>query len=193
MLVSGSAYPDRAGPRPVTVMVESTSQADADLEVIRPQTLHVPRSVRIAYALTVILFLGYAAHAATNVGGDGLDPLFQKWVNDAVPAGCALVCLARARRVRAERGAWLFIGLGIASWAAGNVFYSLYVIDVLPLPIPSVADGLWLAQYPLTLLAVLFLMRARHPSSGARVTPAISPPIPSSAYPPTGASSPGTT
>jgi signal transduction histidine kinase/ActR/RegA family two-component response regulator len=125
--------------------------------------------VEIALAATVLLFLAYTVHAVTNVGGDALDPLFQKWVNDAVPAACALICFARSYRVKAERGAWLLFGLGIASWAAANVYYSLFVIDVVPLPIPSVADGLWLAMYPLFLAALIALMRSRLRNGGARV------------------------
>ncbi len=120
-------------------------------------------------AATVLLFLAYTAHAVTNVGGDALDPLFQKWVNDAVPAACALICFARSYRVKTERAAWLLFGLGIASWAAANVYYSLFVIDVVPLPIPSVADGLWLAMYPLFLAALIALMRSRLRNDGARV------------------------
>jgi signal transduction histidine kinase/CheY-like chemotaxis protein len=125
--------------------------------------------VEIALAATVLLFLAYTVHAVTNVGGDALDPLFQKWVNDAVPAACALICFARSYRVKAERGAGLLFGLGIASWAAANVYYSLFVIDVVPLPIPSVADGLWLAMYPLFLAALIALMRSRLRNDGARV------------------------
>ena len=81
-----------------------------------PQAPRVPRTVGVLFAATLLLFLGYVAHAAMNVGGDALDPLFQKWVNDAVPAGCALIVLARVWRVRAERTAWLLIASGIAVW-----------------------------------------------------------------------------
>jgi signal transduction histidine kinase/ActR/RegA family two-component response regulator len=38
-----------------------------------------------------------------------------------------------------------------------------------PLPIPSVADGLWLAMYPLFLAALIALMRSRLRNDGARV------------------------
>jgi signal transduction histidine kinase/CheY-like chemotaxis protein len=134
-----------------------------------PQALRVPRPVGVLFAATLLLFLGYVAHAAMNVGGDALDPLFQKWVNDAVPAGCALVVLARAWRVRAERTAWLLIASGIVAWTVGNVYYSLYLIDDVLLKIPSVADGLWLAEYPVTLIGVLLLMRSRRAADGARV------------------------
>src|SRR5471032_1742822 len=134
-----------------------------------PNALRVPRAVQLLYGAVVVLFVAYTAHAATNVGGDALDPFFQKWVNDVVPAGCALICLVRAWRVRTERTAWALLGLGILLWAAGNVYYSLFLIDRVPLPIPSVADGLWLSQYPVSVLAVILLMRSRHTADGARV------------------------
>jgi signal transduction histidine kinase/ActR/RegA family two-component response regulator len=125
--------------------------------------------VQAVYLAALLLFLAYAAHAALNVGGAVLDPLFAKWVNVVIPALCALVCLARARRVKAERGAWFLVALGIASWAGGNAYYSLFLIDVVPFPVPSVADGLWLAQYPFALAAVIVLMRSRLTAQGARV------------------------
>jgi signal transduction histidine kinase/ActR/RegA family two-component response regulator len=140
-----------------------------DLVMRNPHAICAPRGVKVLYGAMVLLFLALATHAATNVGGDGLDPLFQKWINDVVPIGCALVCTARAWRVREERLAWLLVGLGIAFWAVGNVYYSLYVIDVVPLPVPSVADGLWLAQYPVSLVAVLLLMRSRLSGMGVHV------------------------
>src|SRR5580765_947612 len=133
-----------------------------------PHAPRMSRGVGLLYAATILLFLGYVAHATTNVGGDALDPLFQKWVNDAVPARCALIVLARVWRVRAERTAWLLIAIGIAVWTVGNLYYSLYLIDVVPLPIPTAADALWLAQYPVTLVAVLVLLRSRHATDGAR-------------------------
>jgi signal transduction histidine kinase/ActR/RegA family two-component response regulator len=117
----------------------------------------------------VLLFLAYVAHAATNVGGDALDHLFENWVSDAIPAGCALLCLMRAWRIRAERAAWTLLGLGIALWAAGDVYYSLYLGNQASIPIPSVADGLWLSEYPASVLAVLLLMRSRHSGDTARV------------------------
>jgi signal transduction histidine kinase/ActR/RegA family two-component response regulator len=147
-----------------------TQDADPDPMVLRPpNALRIPRAVQLLYGAVVVLFIAYTAHAATNVGGDALDPFFQKWVNDAVPAGCALICLLRAWRVRTERTAWALLGLGIVLWAAGNLYYSLYLIDRVPLPIPSIADGLWLSQYPVSVLAVVLLMRSRNTADDARV------------------------
>jgi signal transduction histidine kinase/ActR/RegA family two-component response regulator len=134
-----------------------------------PYAPRMPRTVRFGYGVALLLFLAYATHAATNAGGDALDPLFQKWINDAIPAICAAICLARAWRVRADRGAWALIGTGIALWTAGNLYYSVYLIDRVPLPVPSVADGLWLAQYPVSVIALLLLTRSRRAADGVRI------------------------
>ena len=107
------------------------------------------------------MLLGYGGHAQFNLGGAGLDSFFLKWVNDAIPLTCTVVCLLRAQALRQERVAWILMGLGMAFWAAGNVWYSLYVINLNPLPVPSIADGLWLAMYPIMYVSVALLLRAR--------------------------------
>jgi two-component system cell cycle response regulator len=122
------------------------------------------RSRLTAYALlgaTVVMLAGYAAHAQFTLGGPALDEFFQKWVNDAIVLVCAAVCLLRAWSQRGERLAWLMLGLGMASWALGNVYYSVYLINRNPLPIPSIADGLWLGIYPFSYIGVALLLRSR--------------------------------
>ncbi len=122
------------------------------------------RSRLTAYALlgaAVFMLAGYAAHAQFTLGGHGLDGFFQKWVNDAVVLVCSAVCLLRAWSQRGERVAWLMLSLAMASWALGNVYYSVDLINRNPLPIPSVADGLWLGIYPFSYVGVALLLRSR--------------------------------
>jgi hypothetical protein len=57
--------------------------------------------------------------------------------------------------------AWALIGAAMASAGLGNIYYSIFLIDKSPLPIPSIADGLWLAYYPLVFVAVVLLARSR--------------------------------
>jgi hypothetical protein len=138
--------------------------------VLRPaHALSVPRGTRFLFAAVGLLFAAYTAHAVTNVGGDALDPFFQNWVSDAIPVGCGLICLARAWHVRAERWAWALLGIGIAFWSGGDIYYSLFLAHRVPMPIPSVADGLWLSEYPLSVVAIVLLMRSRQATAGARV------------------------
>jgi two-component system, cell cycle response regulator len=127
--------------------------------------VHVRVSDRTAaYALVglgIVMLAGYAAHAQFNIGGDTWHTFFRKWLNDAIPLTCTAICLLRARAARSDRAAWVLMGLGMAMWAAGNIWYSLYVIDLDPLPVPSIADGLWLAMYPLMYIGVAMLLRSR--------------------------------
>ncbi len=115
-------------------------------------------------AVATLLTIAYAAHALFDVGGHGLDGLFQKWVNDAVVLLCSAACLVRAVANRRNRAAWVLFSLGMASWAIGNVYYSLFLIDQNPLPIPSVGDAFWLGIYPFTYAGVALLVRSRLPS-----------------------------
>ena len=137
--------------------------------VLRPaHALSVPRGTRFLFAAVVLLLVAFTAHAVTNVGGDTLDPFFQSWVGDAIPVGCGLICLTRAWHVRAERWAWALLGVGIAFWSGGDVYYSLFLAHRVPMPIPSIADGLWLSEYPLSVVAIVLLMRSRQATAGAR-------------------------
>ena len=122
------------------------------------------RSRLTAYALlgaAVFMLAGYAAHAQFTLGGHALDGFFQKWVNDAIVFVCSAACLVRAWSQRGDRVAWLMLGLAMASWALGNAYYSVYLINRNPLPIPSIADGLWLGIYPFSYIGVALLLRSR--------------------------------
>jgi hypothetical protein len=54
--------------------------------------------------------------------------------------------LSGARSWFAERAAWLVLGESMLVWCSGNVLYSLFLPD--DIPVPSIADVAWLAAYP---------------------------------------------
>ncbi|HEY2789466.1 MAG TPA: hypothetical protein VGI72_08415, partial [Gaiellales bacterium] len=110
------------------------------------------------------LLAAYAAHAQPGVGGTGLDDLFQKWINDLIVLMCSGACFLRAVSIRRDHVAWLLLSAGMASWMIGDVYDSLFLIDLNPLPIPSVADGVWLGIYPFTYVGLALLVRSRLPS-----------------------------
>ncbi len=82
-------------------------------------------------------------------------------VEPAILLGSAAVCLLRAYSVRQDRTAWICIGTGLACYAAGTLWWYGFLEDLPQIPYPSVADGLWLALYPLCIAGIGLLLGAR--------------------------------
>jgi diguanylate cyclase (GGDEF)-like protein/PAS domain S-box-containing protein len=64
----------------------------------------------------------------------------------------------------ARRRSWLLLAAGQTAFTVGDMIF--YVNDMLlhhELPLPSVADGFYLASYPFLILGLLLLLRARTP------------------------------
>jgi diguanylate cyclase len=84
------------------------------------------------------------------------------WLGNSVLFGAVALCLLRGMLVRAERAAWIALGIGIGLWTSGRVVY-LALHEDGPVPVPSLADVGWLAFYPAVYLAVVLLVRYRIP------------------------------
>ncbi|HKO38397.1 MAG TPA: HD domain-containing phosphohydrolase [Solirubrobacterales bacterium] len=124
------------------------------------------RSRKVAYAslgLLSALLVFYAAVTLWTLGSASLQDVVGRWVYDAVVLGAALVVLWRAATAKAERGAWLALGLGLLLWALGQTYYSAVLYYASPAPFPSPSDALFLAFYPASFLALVLLLRARLP------------------------------
>jgi diguanylate cyclase (GGDEF)-like protein len=68
-------------------------------------------------------------------------PLFGRTSHLVVDFGAGLVCAAAALRHRgAERLGWLLVALGIVAWAAGDVYWTVVLLDEAEIPVPSPAD-----------------------------------------------------
>ncbi len=76
----------------------------------------------------------------------------------ALNIAAAAFVFYRAFLVRAERWPCLLIGAGMASTAAGDVVYAAWVPEG---QVPSLADPLYLAFYPLVYAGIVLLMRER--------------------------------
>ena len=112
-------------------------------------------------ALTGVALLAYVAHVAFGFASPGLDDVFDTWVYCGLTVAAGGMCVIRALAVREERAAWLVMGLGLLSWASGEVVWTLFFADNPDPPYPSLADILHLAFYPATYTSLLLLARSR--------------------------------
>ncbi len=109
----------------------------------------------------------HATHAALGVGGHGLDSFAKDWVYTGVELIAAAVCAARAIRRREDRWAWALVAFGVLTWTGGDLLWTVWLDNLTNPPIPSLADGLYLAWYPAVYVAVMLLIRSRHRGVGA--------------------------
>jgi two-component system cell cycle response regulator len=109
----------------------------------------------------------HAAHALFGVGGHGLDSFIETWVYFAVELIAVAVCAARVLRKHDSRPAWALVSLGLLTWTAGDLLWTVWLGNLSNPPFPSVADGLYLAWYPAVYVALMMLIRKRHRNVGA--------------------------
>jgi two-component system cell cycle response regulator len=125
--------------------------------------------LRAAQLATLAGLAAFTVHAAFNLGGHGLDSFARDWLYDALIVASAVFCVTRGVLVRAERAAWLMLGLGLASWSAGEIYYSSVLAGQHNAPYPSISDALQLGFYPATYIALGLLIRPRVREYGAGV------------------------
>ena len=83
--------------------------------------------------------LAYAGYIAAGEPG-ALSDVAGRWVYHATLAFASLTFFLRAALVPDRRGAWIAFGLGLALWAAGDLYWTLIYTGVHNVPYPSLAD-----------------------------------------------------
>lgn len=121
----------------------------------------VRRTVLAGGFLALCLLVAFTAHAVVGVGGHGADALFNTWIYNALMLTSAAACLLRAALVRRERLAWTLLGAGLLLYTGGEIYYAAELAGEASVPIPSPADGGYLAFYPLAYAALVALLRVR--------------------------------
>jgi len=126
-----------------------------------------PAAIRALMVVLALATVVEAVHFSTGLLGS------ESWLHDVlyngVLLGSAALCVARAALRPTERVAWAVMGLALALWAGGNLYWTLVLADVAEAPFPSVADALWLAFLPAAYVAILLLMRDRSPQVDSRL------------------------
>ncbi len=106
--------------------------------------------------------LVYAVHVAAGLGtSPAMMTVFDGWLYSFLVVAGGVGVLARVALVREERLAWSLIGVGALAWAVGDVYWSLVLSGRAEVPVPSIADGFYLAFYPLMYAGLVLLLRAR--------------------------------
>ncbi|MBS1884416.1 MAG: diguanylate cyclase [Actinobacteria bacterium] len=83
------------------------------------------------------------------------------WASDVVMVGAAASCLVRAWVVREERLAWALLGLALAVWTAGEIYYEVVLATQGSVPVPSPADAGYLLFYPIAYAGLIVLLHHR--------------------------------
>ncbi len=115
----------------------------------------LPRALLAAMGAFLAL---YAFLVVIDYDGAGSTPIFN-WIFHGVLVGSALACFARGVAPGRERTPWLLLGVAIALWTAGDLYWTYLLAD--QDAFPSTADWLWLAFYPFAYAGIGLLIRTR--------------------------------
>jgi diguanylate cyclase (GGDEF)-like protein len=107
----------------------------------------------------VIAVGGLAMNNLGLLGTSRLDGFFNDWVYNGAEVVASGLVLARALLVRRERGAWLMLALGIGFFAAGDIYYTLWIEPMSNPPSPSPSDAGYLMFYVGAYAMIVLLVR----------------------------------
>jgi two-component system, cell cycle response regulator len=108
--------------------------------------------------LLAVFVAGYAALSLTGAL-QSLPAATGHWIAGGLLGASAVLCLLRALTVSGQRFAWLVIGLGLLSWAGGEVIFAgAPTLAGGPLSLPNVLS---LAFYPAACVGTMAMLRDR--------------------------------
>jgi diguanylate cyclase (GGDEF)-like protein len=125
---------------------------------------HRNRRVVVAYGAGALLLVAYACTLLIRPVGQGW-PLIDNQLVEAFEVLVALGCLAGGLVQRGGRLGAFSLGAGLLAWALGDIIWTL---EGSPNN-PSVADGFYIAFYPLAYVAIMSLGRSYARSHQATV------------------------
>jgi diguanylate cyclase (GGDEF)-like protein len=125
------------------------------------------RAIHVGFLVLAAGLAFFAAHALSRFGGAGLESFSNDYLYTALELIAVSLCFARAWRHAEDRAAWLFIGCGLLAWTGGDLVWTLWLNKVAEPPYPSVADALYLTEYPAAYIGLALLMRSHFRHTGA--------------------------
>jgi two-component system cell cycle response regulator len=101
------------------------------------------------------------AHNTVELGTPRYSYFLEEWVYDFLTMTAAVVVLGRAALRKEERVQWSLLGIGLLSWAIGDLYWTIALRHLASPPFPSVDDGLYIAGYFFILAGLVAYVRAR--------------------------------
>ncbi|HVQ86847.1 MAG TPA: EAL domain-containing protein [Actinomycetes bacterium] len=129
----------------------------------RPEPKRLWRAGYGTIVLYAVLSLVFATFVISTLPGvrsqPGYNLLLDGFLNNVAYELCAVLCFVRARHSTSFRPSWKFLGIGLALYGAGNIYWTVFIRIQDPEPFPSFADALWLSFYPFAFIALLLVVR----------------------------------
>jgi diguanylate cyclase (GGDEF)-like protein len=148
------------------------------VQVMPPQVLRSRRglstgaaphlsAVSATYGLLVVVLIGYLGSVALRSAG-AYSTWLDGWAVDGFEVILCGLAFAGAYRLRSSRWVALALGLAMTSWTLGDISLTIESLHGATPPTPSVADGFYIAFYPLAYLALVLMVR----KEASRLVPA---------------------
>jgi diguanylate cyclase (GGDEF)-like protein len=126
-----------------------------------------PRLLLAGFLALAAALAFHATHALSHFGGAGLETFSNDYLYTAIELVAVGLCFARAARRAQDRVAWLLIATGLLAWTGGDLVWTVWLDHVSNPPYPSIADALYLAEYPAAYIGLALLMRSHFRHTGA--------------------------
>ena len=104
------------------------------------------RPLLLGLALLGLVCVAFAVGTATGYWKE--HTALGNWVYISLLFGASLLCITRGALIRADRRAWIALGIGLLFNGFGDLYWVLLLQDLEAIPYPSPADALWLSAYP---------------------------------------------
>ena len=91
-----------------------------------------------------------------GLGGAWLAHIDNSYLYDGILVLAALNCMFCARG-RADRTAWIWVGIAISAWTAGDIYYTWWLDGKANIPFPSLSDAGYLLFYPPVYIGLVVL------------------------------------
>jgi diguanylate cyclase (GGDEF)-like protein len=108
------------------------------------------------FSLGVVGFAVLALQVETGLGGAWLARVDNDYTYDGILVLAALNCFFCGRG-RSDRSVWVWVGVAISAWAAGDLYYTWFLDGKANIPFPSLADAGYLLFYPPVYVALVVL------------------------------------